>query len=66
MESWDCNKKEYVETPKEVVGFLNEIVEVCEKHGFSIGHEDKHGCFKLEKYSESNIRWLKQTTLNLK
>lgn len=38
--------------------FLNEIAEVCKKHGLSIGHEDRHGGFEIEPYDEENIKWL--------
>ena len=38
--------------------FLGEIVEVCKKHGLSLSHEDTGGAFKVEEFSESNIKWL--------
>lgn len=38
--------------------FLKEVVEVCKKHGLSIGHEDIHGAFTVEKYSEDLKKWL--------
>jgi hypothetical protein len=38
--------------------FLDEIKEVCKKHGLSISHEDSQGGFIIEKYSDSNLEWL--------
>ena len=55
MKRW--NGKDFSEN-KKVDDFLNEIKEVCKKHGFSISHEDGHGCFEVEKYSDKNIEWL--------
>lgn len=45
------------ENPK-IEKFLDEIAVVCEKHGFSIGHEDSQGGFTIEMYQKSNIDWL--------
>jgi len=46
-----------VSNPK-VEAFLNEVVEVCKRHGLSIGHEDGHGAFRVEDYDETNTEWL--------
>lgn len=48
---------------KEVDALLNEIVKVCEEHGFSLSHEDTHGTFIVEKYDKDNIQWLMQAML---
>ena len=48
----------HVEMPDRMRKFLEEIDEVCRKHGLSISHEDGHGAFIVEKYNESNIDWL--------
>lgn len=57
-EVWDEFTGEYVEMPADMQAFLQEIVAVCRKHGFSIGHEDGEGGFKVHLMSESNLRWL--------
>lgn len=48
------------EQSKKVVEFLKEIEEVSKKHGLSLGHEDYHGTFTVEEYSEYNTQWLQQ------
>lgn len=55
---WDRINGRMVEMPKEMEDFLNDIESVCKKHGLSISHEDYHGAFLIEKYSEENIEWL--------
>lgn len=59
MKRWDNNTKSYIEDVK-IDEFLNEINEVCKKHGFSISHEDGHGAFEIEKFDENefHINWL--------
>lgn len=42
-------------TPK-ADAFLREIVQVCEKHGMWLGHEDGHGAFKI--VQNSTAEWL--------
>jgi hypothetical protein len=42
----------------EVDAFLSEVLEVCRKHGMSLGHEDHHGSFIVQEYSEENAGWL--------
>ena len=56
---WDKLERKFVEAPAEMEAFLDDIEAVCRKHGFSIGHEDEHGGFKIHLLSEENIRWLK-------
>ena len=65
MKNWDCSKDDYVETSEELKRFFNDIENVCKKHGYSIGHEDEHGAFLIEKYSDDNISWLKDANINL-
>lgn len=43
--------------------FLKEIENVCKKHNMSISHEDGHGAFIIEKFYESNIKWLKEAAV---
>jgi len=45
-------------TNSDVDEFLEEIKTVCIKHGYSIGHEDGHGSFLIEKYTEEDFKWL--------
>lgn len=40
--------------------FLLEVIEVCKKHGLSIGHEDHHGGFQIADYDEEFDFWLWQ------
>ncbi len=55
MKRW--NGKEFAEDSK-IDLFLEDVKEVCKKHGLSISHEDWHGCFEIEEYSDKNIKWL--------
>ena len=50
----------------EIDSFLNEIEQVCRKHGLSISHEDVHGAFVIQKLSEENISWLKEASREAK
>ena len=38
--------------------FLDEIEAVCRKHNLSISHEDHHGSFIIEEFSEHCMEWL--------
>jgi len=38
--------------------FLKNIIEICKKYGFSIGHEDTQGSFIIEDFKDENITWL--------
>lgn len=49
----------------EVDKFLWEITEVCQRHGFAISHEDGHGSFIIEKFSEECLEWLFAASVNL-
>lgn len=61
---WDCNKGEYIATPKEVNNFFEEIESICKKYNLSISHQDGHGNFIIEDYCEGNIEWLSCASLN--
>lgn len=37
--------------------FLAEIAEVCKKHQKSLGHEDGHGAFLIERYDAEIEKW---------
>lgn len=58
MKRWSHKKGDYIENAK-IDAFIEEIIKVCKKHKFSIGHEDGHGAFEIEKFSESNAGWLR-------
>lgn len=46
-----------IRDPK-IDAFLDDIIGVCKKHELSIAHEDGHGAFLVEKFSEANTKWL--------
>ena len=48
------------ERKKVIATFLDEFESLCKKHDVSIGHEDCHGAFIIEKYDDWNIEWLRQ------
>jgi hypothetical protein len=50
----------YVQSPEKVEKFLDAIERLCRIHGLSIGHEDGHGAFVIEKYNDHNLQWLRQ------
>lgn len=64
MESWNNIKNIREKIPGKQIKFLNDIEKVCKKYNLSISHEDPHGAFKIEKYSEENIEWLKHAHIN--
>ena len=59
MKIWDLIRSKKIETPTEMNAFFSDIVDVYKKHGLSIAHEDYHGAFIVEPYSELNVKWLK-------
>ena len=48
---------------KRVDRFLDEVLEVCKKHGLSISHEDGHGSFLIENHNESDAQWLRDSSV---
>jgi hypothetical protein len=44
---------------KKVDKFLDEVLAVCKKHGFSISHQDRYGAFEVTKHNYDFHRWLK-------
>lgn len=58
---WYGDNYKIEKKPQEVLDFLDEIETVCKKYGISISHEDTGGAFKLERYSQDTMDWLKQT-----
>ncbi len=45
--------------------FLDDIDFVCREYGLTISHEDTHGLFIVEDYSEHNIDWLKSAVVEV-
>lgn len=56
MRRWGSG--DYVENPL-VDAFIEDVLAVCAKHGYSISHEDGHGAFEIEKFSEDFSEWLR-------
>lgn len=50
-------------SPKQVQ-FIEAIIKVCFEHGFTIGHEDYHGAFKIHpiinEKNQYNFQWLRK------
>lgn len=44
---------------KKAIAFLNELAEVCKRHGLSLGHEDSHGGFEVLTWNEHCDKWLR-------
>ena len=40
-----------------VDAFLNEVLAVCQKHGFSISHEDRQGAFEVVPFNDYDAGW---------
>ena len=57
MKRWSKTHGQYRKFP-EIDAFLAEVLSVCKKHGMSISHEDTHGAFVVEQYSEERAEWL--------
>jgi hypothetical protein len=57
IETWD-KRRQSMSVMRQVDEFLEDIVKVYKKHGLSLAHEDGHGSFIVEPYSEKNIEWL--------
>mgnify|MGYP003590568770 CR=1 FL=1 len=38
--------------------FLDELLQVCKKHGLSLGHEDTQGSFLIHPYNKHDADWL--------
>ena len=47
-----------------VDAFIDDVIDVCKKHGMSIAHEDDHGAFIIEYYSDINIEWLENAAVD--
>lgn len=57
MLRWNPKKREEVEN-KKIDDFLQEVILVCRKHGFSIEHEDSQGTFQVVDFFAPAADWL--------
>lgn len=55
----ECDKK----GNEKEKAFLDELVEVYRRHGFSLSHQDSHGSFEVEEFDEYNVEWLYQANI---
>jgi hypothetical protein len=51
-QTFDLETEKFIETPKDMKAFFDDIQTVCQHYGVSISHEDTHGSFVIESYSE--------------
>ena len=58
MMRWIPEDRRMEETPG-VDAFLEEVIAVCRRHGFSMGHEDTQGAFQVLPFSEDAADWLR-------
>ena len=58
MKHWDAKTSKSVDRP-DIDAFIEDVISVCKKHGFSISHEDGHGAFEIEQYTDGFSNWLK-------
>ena len=65
MFRWNRKEHKDVEVPR-IDNFLEEILSVCKKHNLSISHEDWHGAFIIEEYSDKLSQWLNEATTQVK
>lgn len=54
---WSHRSTGRIDAPRVDI-FLAEVVEVCRKHGFSIGHEDTGGAFVVDTFDDNTAEWL--------
>lgn len=64
MITWDLKTNDFAEIPQKQIDFLNDIKMICEKHNFSISHEDENGGFIIEEFNKKNIDWLFEASIN--
>jgi len=58
-EGYECPAKGSRKDTPEVDVFIEDVLSVCRKHGFSISHEDGNGAFVIEKFNEADSDWLR-------
>ena len=64
MKNFNSKTGELIKTPEKQIEFMKEIEAICRKYDLSISHEDGHGAFEIDKFSEDNIEWLKHAHIN--
>ncbi len=42
--------------------FLEEVLRVCERHGFALSHEDQQGALQIVDWSKGDPDWLRDAT----
>lgn len=62
---YNINTHEMQEVSANTMEFLNELEKLCRSHNISISHEDEHGGFILQRFSEENIKWIRSASLDL-
>jgi hypothetical protein len=65
-ERWSMFTNTFAKENKEIDLFIQEILALCKKHGFSIAHEDTHGSFVIEKYNDYDSEWFEAAMINIK
>ena len=58
MRRWNRQGVIEKENPK-IDAFIEDVIEVCRAHGFSISHEDGHGAFLIEPFNADLAEWLR-------
>jgi len=54
-----CNRETYIEEEcKKVDDFINDILDVYNKHGLGISHEDTHGAFIIKPIDFHLKKWI--------
>ena len=48
-----------VASPGKIEAFLDAYEKLCREHGFSLSHEDGHGAFEIEAFSQNDIEWVR-------
>lgn len=57
MKRWIRSKNELAESPK-AGAFIKDIIEVYQKHGLAISHEDFQGSFEIVLDDSHHRKWL--------
>jgi len=64
MTRWDSRTKKDAEFPGIDI-FIEEVLAVCRRHGYSISHEDVHGGFIINGFNEDNADWLRSAAVDI-
>ena len=57
MKRWKTTEGREIKNAK-IDAYLAEVIEVSKRHGLSIGHEDSHGGFLVNQFTQDNADWL--------